>query len=54
VEISHTYGEANKCADAMTNAGCTLDHELTTYESCLPYLSDLFVFDSMRELNKIR
>jgi hypothetical protein len=22
----------------MANAGCTLDYDLTTYESCLPYL----------------
>jgi hypothetical protein len=47
VEISHTYREANKCTDVMANAGCTLDYELTTYESCLPYISDLFIFDSM-------
>jgi ribonuclease HI len=28
VEIAHTYREANKCADALANLGCSLDYDL--------------------------
>jgi hypothetical protein len=28
VEIAHTYREANKCADALTNIGCYLDYDI--------------------------
>ncbi|PNX90804.1 ethylene responsive transcription factor 1b [Trifolium pratense] len=27
VEVSHVYREANKCADALANIGCSLDYE---------------------------
>jgi hypothetical protein len=47
VEISQTYKETNKCANAMSNKGCTFDYEVTTYETCPSYLRDLFIFNSM-------
>jgi hypothetical protein len=28
--FTHTYREANKCANAIANEGCTLDYEVTT------------------------
>jgi hypothetical protein len=47
VEISHTYREANKCADTIANKACTLDYEITTYETRPSYLSNLFNFIGM-------
>jgi 3-mercaptopyruvate sulfurtransferase SseA len=32
IEISHTYREANKCADAMANLGCSLDYDIVFYD----------------------
>ena len=34
----NSYNVLNMLNTAMANAGCTLDYDLTTYESCLPYL----------------
>jgi hypothetical protein len=31
VEISHEYREANKCADALANIGCSLDRDVVFF-----------------------
>jgi ribonuclease HI len=47
VEVSHIYREANKCADALANIGCSLDYETLYYDVCPAQLSDLVATDSM-------
>jgi ribonuclease HI len=47
VEVSHIYREANKCADALANIGCSLDYETLYYDVCPAQLSDLVAADSM-------
>ncbi|PNX61822.1 ribonuclease H, partial [Trifolium pratense] len=34
VHITHAYRESNRCADALTNIGCTLDKETIYFEDC--------------------
>jgi ribonuclease HI len=34
VEISHEYREANKCADALANIGCSLDRDMVFFVEC--------------------
>ncbi|CAJ2679356.1 unnamed protein product [Trifolium pratense] len=41
VEVSHTYREANKCADALANLGCSLANEIVFYDRCPSHISDL-------------
>jgi hypothetical protein len=47
LEVSHIYREANKCADALANIGCSLDYETLYYDVCPAQLSDLVAADSM-------
>jgi ribonuclease HI len=47
VEISHTYREANKCADALANVGCTLDYDLVFFEDCPAVISETFTHDRL-------
>ncbi|MCI40070.1 putative non-LTR retroelement reverse transcriptase, partial [Trifolium medium] len=34
VEIAHTYREANKCADALANLGCSLGYDVEFFDVC--------------------
>jgi ribonuclease HI len=45
IEISHIYREANKCADALANFGCTLDFNSVFYDSCPTHIMDMYNFD---------
>jgi ribonuclease HI len=45
VEISHMYREANKCADALANIGCSLNYDTTFYANCLKLISDVYSAD---------
>jgi hypothetical protein len=45
VEVSHTYREANRCADALSIIGCSADYETLTYEVCPYHLSELLAAD---------
>jgi hypothetical protein len=47
VEVHHTYREANKCADGLTNMGCTLDYNIRIFDSCPSQLAELFNADNM-------
>ncbi|GAU12910.1 hypothetical protein TSUD_73970 [Trifolium subterraneum] len=42
VEISHTYREANKCADALANLGCYLAYNTVFYDACPTQIRDIF------------
>ncbi|KAK2448079.1 TMV resistance protein N [Trifolium repens] len=41
VEIAHTYREANKCADALANIGCSLDYDIMFFDSCPSQISEI-------------
>jgi hypothetical protein len=45
VEVSHTYREANRCADTLDNIGCSADYETMMYDVCPSHLSDLLAAD---------
>jgi ribonuclease HI len=45
VEISHTYREANKCADALANIGCSLVSNCVFYDRCPAQIMDMYEFD---------
>jgi len=32
--VKYSYREANQCADALANFGCSLTGEITFFESC--------------------
>jgi hypothetical protein len=34
VKISHVYRESNRCADALANIGCPLNHNILFYVDC--------------------
>jgi ribonuclease HI len=38
VELTHSYREANKCADKMANVECSLEYETTLFEDCPDFL----------------
>jgi 3-mercaptopyruvate sulfurtransferase SseA len=46
IEISHTYREANKCADAMANLGCSLDYDIVFYDMCPDSICEIFTNDN--------
>ena len=37
--MKYSYREANQCADALANFGCSLTGEITFFESCLAQFS---------------
>jgi hypothetical protein len=39
VEVSHTYRETNRCANALTNIGCSADYETLMDDVCPFHLS---------------
>jgi ribonuclease HI len=45
VEISHVYREANNCADALTNIGCSHAFNFEFYACCPASVSDVFNLD---------
>jgi len=47
VKVQHSYREANTCADALTNIGCSMGSTLMIYESCQTQLRHLLVADQM-------
>ncbi|GAU25543.1 hypothetical protein TSUD_259770 [Trifolium subterraneum] len=47
VEVSHTYREANNCADALAMLGCSLGYEITTFEACPSHIRELYDADCM-------
>jgi ribonuclease HI len=47
VEISHSYREANKCADALINFGCSLNHEIMVFDVCPSHLREIYRDDRM-------
>jgi hypothetical protein len=47
VQISHVYREANRCADALANIGCSLDHNIIFYDTYPDIISDIMLADLM-------
>jgi ribonuclease HI len=47
VVVSHSYREANRCADALANIACSLDYNLKIYESCPTQIRHLLLADIM-------
>jgi ribonuclease HI len=47
IEITHSYREANKCADALANVGCSLGRDIVFYDVCPPFLSHFLVEDNL-------
>ncbi|GAU17428.1 hypothetical protein TSUD_233050 [Trifolium subterraneum] len=47
IEILHIYREANKCADAMANLGCSLGYDVILYADCPLPLREMLAFDNM-------
>ncbi|GAU34270.1 hypothetical protein TSUD_321160 [Trifolium subterraneum] len=45
VVVSYTYREANKCADALANLGCTLDCKVEFYDACPAIVRDVYQYD---------
>jgi hypothetical protein len=45
VEVSHIYREANKCADALANIGCSVDFNSVFYDNCPSRIMDNYNFD---------
>jgi hypothetical protein len=48
VEISRTYREANKCADALASIGCSLTYDTVFYANCPDLVSDVYTADIQR------
>lgn len=38
VKITHSYREANRCANTLANIGCNIDCTLTIYPDCPLYI----------------
>jgi ribonuclease HI len=47
IEIFHTYREANKCADALANLGCSLGYDLVFFDDCPLTIRETFAKDNM-------
>ncbi|GAU38338.1 hypothetical protein TSUD_61990 [Trifolium subterraneum] len=47
VEVSHTYREANNCADALANLGCSLDYDTVIFNDFPPQIRNIFDTDLM-------
>ncbi|KAK2399946.1 Polynucleotidyl transferase, ribonuclease H superfamily protein [Trifolium repens] len=41
VKISHVYRESNRCADALVNIGCSLNHNILFYFDCPVEIRDI-------------
>ncbi|KAK2381929.1 Polynucleotidyl transferase, ribonuclease H superfamily protein [Trifolium repens] len=39
VNFNHSYREANRCADALANLGCSLDNEIIFFNECPSHIS---------------
>jgi len=48
VDVSHSYREANRCADALANIACSLDYNMKIYETCPIQIRHLLLADIMR------
>ncbi|KAK2358830.1 hypothetical protein QL285_095979 [Trifolium repens] len=44
VKILHSYQEANRCADALPNMGCSFCGNVVFYEECYNQLVQLLVY----------
>ncbi|MCI00562.1 non-LTR retroelement reverse transcriptase-like [Trifolium medium] len=47
VKLAHAYREANTCADALANIGCSLGTDTTFFEECPSQISHLLSTDQM-------
>jgi hypothetical protein len=47
VKVIHEYREANKFADALTNIGCIMDHEVIFYDVSLVEVKEILLADEM-------
>jgi ribonuclease HI len=45
VEISHTYREANKCADVLANLGCSMVYDVVFFDLCPLHVRDMYHYD---------
>jgi hypothetical protein len=45
VEIMHTYREANKCADGITNLGCSFNYDVMYFNFCPAQISEFYHAD---------
>jgi len=45
IVVKHSYKEANQCADALANFGCSLMGEITFFESCPAQFSHVLAAD---------
>jgi ribonuclease HI len=43
VIVSHSYREANKCADALATYGCSLDRNIMFFYRCSSQISQLLL-----------
>lgn len=48
VEISHCYRETTRCADALANMKCHLEHSLTIFADCQSQMREIFYSDNTR------
>jgi ribonuclease HI len=53
VEISHTYREANKCADTLANYGCSLGYEVVFFDECPLEAKDMYQYDLLTNFFKM-
>jgi ribonuclease HI len=47
VEISHSYREANRCADALATTGCSLSNSILIYDDCPSFISSIVLADRL-------
>jgi ribonuclease HI len=47
VKVTHSYREANTCADALANIGCSLGTDTTFFEECPSQINHLLVANKM-------
>lgn len=45
IKICHSYSEANRCADALTNIGCDCDNVMWLFELCHAQINQLVIVD---------
>jgi ribonuclease HI len=47
VVVHHSYREANQCADALANYGCSMDAGISFFDFCPSSIKHLLLFDMM-------
>jgi ribonuclease HI len=47
VDISHSFREANKCADALASVGCSVSNNSIFYDVCPHFISNFVLEDRL-------